>query len=137
MAIVGLTFTKLSAEKKNVAKGKVTIANDVGITKVTEAKVPLTSSKQSALSVQFEYKTKYEPEIGTIDIAGEILWVDEVEKNKKIIEEFKKDKTLPLTIKLTMFNSILTKSAVEALVLSRDVQLPSPIKLPKAKAEEK
>jgi len=136
MAIVGLTFKKISAEKKNIVKGKVTIANDLGIDKVEEAKIPLVDSKQSALNFKFNYSTKYEPEIGTIEIKGEVLWVDEAIKNKELLKQYKKDKNIPLDIKMGIFNNILAKATIEALVLSRDVQLPSPIKLPKTKAEE-
>ena len=136
MAIVGLNFRKLTAEKKNVVKGKVTISNDVGIDKIEEAKIPLSNSKQSALNFKFYYKTAYEPEIGIIEVKGDVLWVDTSDKNKKIMADFKKDKSIPLNVKVMIFNNILSKASVEALLLSRDVQLPSPVKLPKTKAEE-
>ncbi len=136
MAIVGITFRKICAEKKNIVKGKVTIANDLSLEKVEEAKIPLADSKQTALNFKFNYSTKYEPEIGNIDIKGDVLWVDDSEKNKELLKQYKKDKNVPLDIKMAIFNNILSKATVEALIMSRDVQLPSPIKLPKTRAEE-
>jgi hypothetical protein len=135
MAIVGVQFNKISAEKKNVVKGKVNITNDLTISKIAIASIPLTSPKQSALSIQFEYKTAYEPEIGLIQINGEVFWVDSSEKNKEALQTFKKSKILPMDIKLPVFNSLLSKCTIESLLLSREAGLPAPIRLPKAQGE--
>ncbi|RJQ18132.1 hypothetical protein C4573_00220 [Candidatus Woesearchaeota archaeon] len=133
MTVIGFNFEKITAEKKTPVKGKISINNNVNITKVEDTKVVVTKDKQTALTFKFKYTTSYEPAIGSIELEGDVLWIDTAAKNKEIMANWKKDKTLPKDINLFILNQILTKGAIEALVLSQTINLPPPVQLPRAK----
>jgi hypothetical protein len=136
MTIVGFCFTKIDAEKKNGAKGKISINNNVSIREIEETNLSLGTEKQKAVKFVFEFLSKYEPDFGKILLGGEVLYLDEASKSKKIVDGWKKDKTVDNEIMSSVLNTILTKSNIQALILSQEVNLPSPIPLPKVKPEK-
>ena len=129
--IVGFGFTKLSAEKKEGAKGKIDINNNVSIKDVVEDSFSFDKDKQNVIKFIFEFTSKYEPAVGNILFEGEILYMDEPKKTKEILASWKKDKKVPKELMAGLLNTILTKCNVQALILSQDVNLPPPIPLPK------
>ena len=92
MTIVGFNFTKMDVEKKNIAGGKINISNNVVIKEVVDTDLSLGSEKQRAIKFIFEFTSKYEPNIGNILLGGEVLFMEEASKVKKIMDDWKKDK---------------------------------------------
>ena len=135
--IVGFGFTKLSAERKESAKGKIDINNNVTIKNVEEDNLSFGKDKQqNVLRFIFEFTSKYEPNIGNILFEGELLYMEEQKKAKEILVSWKKDKKLPKEIMAGLLNTILTKSNIQALILSQEINLPPPIPLPKVQMTE-
>lgn len=138
MTIVGFDFTKIDAEKKAPIKGKISINNNVTIKNVEEQDLNLGKEKQNALKFQFEFISKYDPGLGQIKLVGDLIYMGEPKKVKEILDGWKKDKKLPKDISTGILNNVLTKCNIQALILSRDINLPSPIPLPKVQiAQEK
>lgn len=129
--IVGFGFTKLSAERKEAAKGKIDINNNVTIKNVEEADLSLGKEKQNVIKFIFEFTSKYEPAIGTILFEGELLYMEDPKKVKEILSSWKKEKKIPKELMAGLLNTILTKCNVQALILSQEINLPAPIPLPK------
>ena len=130
--IVGFGFTKLSAEKKENAKGKIDINNNVSIKDVLEENFALGKDKQqNIIKFLFEFTSKYEPNVGNILFEGELLYMEEPKKAKEILADWKKNKKLPKDLMAGLLNTILTKCNIQALILSQQVNLPPPIPLPK------
>src|SRR3989338_5945877 len=130
--IVGFGFTKLSAEKKENAKGKIDINNNVSIKDVLEENFALGKDRQqNIIKFLFEFTSKYEPNVGDILFEGELLYMEEPKKAKEILADWKKNKKLPKDLMGSLLNTILTKCNVQALILSQQVNLPPPIPLPK------
>jgi len=129
--IVGFSFTKLSAEKNEAAKGKIDINNNVTIKNVEEADLSLGKEKQNVVRFIFEFTSKYEPNVGAILFEGELLYLEDQKKIKEILSSWKQDKRVPKELMAGLLNTILTKCNVQALILSQEVNLPSPIPLPK------
>ena len=130
--IVGFGFTKLSAEKGEIAKGKIDINNNVSIKDLQEDNFALGKDKQqNVLRFIFEFTSNYEPKIGKILFEGELLYMEESKKAKEILSGWKKDKKLPKELMGGLLNTILTKCNVQALILSQQVNLPPPIPMPK------
>ncbi|MBU1975056.1 MAG: hypothetical protein KKG59_01490 [Nanoarchaeota archaeon] len=130
MTIIGFDFTKLHIERKKIIKGKINIANNVSIKDVEEVQIQLGEGKQ-ALKFSFQFTTKYEPEIGNILIEGELVYLTKIEESKEIMSQWKKDKKVPKDIMTPILNYVLTKSNIEALILSKEMSLPAPIPMPK------
>lgn len=131
MAIVGFEFTRIDVEKKETAKGKINISNNVGIVNIVRSDLQLGASKQSGLKFLFEYKSAYEPEFAKIELGGTILYLTDEDNAKKILDDWKKDKKLNKEVAEKIVNSILTKCNIQSIILSNTVNLPPPVPMPK------
>ena len=131
MTIVSFNFTKIEAEKKTAAKGKINIKNNITIEKVEEKDMSLGNQKHKVLSFTFEFTSKYEDNFGHIRLIGNVLYMEDAKKVKEVLADWKKDKKLPKDITAKILNVVLNKSNVQALILSEQVNLPPPIPLPK------
>jgi hypothetical protein len=131
MPVVGLSFDKILVEKHSPVKGKVTVNNNVAIQDVEQSDVSIGASKQSALKFRFEFTANYEPKIATMILNGTLTFFETSEKAAEIVKTWKKDKNVPKEVMGSVLNTILARSNVEAMVLSREVNLPPPIPLPK------
>ena len=137
MVIVVFNFTKIDAEKKDIPKGKININNNVAITQVEEKKFFLGSEKQKVLGFTFEFMAKYNPDIGFIKFIGDVLYMADSKKVKEILDGWKKDKTLPKELMPSILNTVMNKCNIQALILSEQINLPPPIRLPKLQMEQK
>lgn len=137
MPVIGINIKTISAKKFEEVLGAVKVNSNANIKDIKEQ--DLVSFKQKGLSIGFEFKTEYVNDKGKtlaeIVIIGETLFVDE--QIDKIIKDWKRDKKLPELVNLNVVNTILDKCTKKALLLSDDIQLPSPIPLPFAKKEDK
>src|SRR3989344_7386988 len=131
MAIVGFNFTKISAERKIAPKGKIGIKNNVSVQEVEKTDLFLGSMKQNGLKIIFEYRSIYEPKIGEILLEGEILDLEDEKIIDDILKGWKKNKKLPDGLMTLIVNSILGKCNIQALIMSKELNLPPPIPLPK------
>tara|TARA_Y100000310_G_scaffold343842_1_gene453427 strand:- start:24 stop:467 length:444 start_codon:yes stop_codon:yes gene_type:complete len=129
--IVGFNFTKIVAEKKESIKGKVDVNNNVSVKNVEETDFSMGTKKQKGLKFEFEFISKYEPKIGSILFEGDVLYVDEEKEIKDILKSWKSDKKIKKEIMGGILNTVLTKSNVQALILSQQINLPPPIPMPK------
>ena len=135
MTVVGYNFTKMDVEKTGPASGKVNIGNNVAIKDIGEADLSIGTEKQKAIKFMFEFVSKYEPKVGHIMLGGEVLYLETADKVKKIIDDWKKSKRVEKALMSNILNTVLSKCNVQALILSQDVNLPSPIPLPKVKMD--
>jgi len=131
MTIIANNFTKIVVEKKSPAKGKVSISNNVSIESVEKTDIAVGATKQAALRFTFEFVSKFEPKVGEIVLNGELLFLEKPEKITEIVEEWKKNKRVAKEVMAPLLNSILTKCNIEALLLSREINLPPPVQLPR------
>jgi len=131
MAIVGFNFTKILVEKKARIKGKVDIKNNVSVKNVETAELSLGRTKEKALKFTFEFTSEYSPDIGQILFNGDVLYMSENSNQDEILKGWKKNKQIPKETMGEILNTVLMRCNVEALLLSRDVNLPPPIPMPK------
>jgi hypothetical protein len=131
MAITAFHYKKITAENNTAPKNKVTVNNKTILTDVKEAKLSIGNSKQKAIEFSFDYSSVYEPEAGSILIQGALLYVGSDTKVKETMEMWKKEKKLPPDVLQEVYNPILEKCSIEALLLSKEMLLPPQIPLPK------
>jgi len=137
MTVVGLQLNKIVVEKHAPAKGKVSVNNNVAVKDVTKTDLTFGTNKQDALQFTFEFKASYEPKIATITLEGNVTYFDKAATIEEIHKGWKKDKKVPNDVMTPVLNSILSRCNVEALLLSREVNLPPPIPLPRVKVNTK
>jgi len=137
MTIVGFNFTKINAEKKTASGGKINISSNVTIKTIEESKLNFGNKNQLPLVFNFEFLCKYEPDVGQILLEGEVISLQEEKDAKEVVKLWKKDKKkVSQEIMQPVFNTILARSNIEAVIISRDMNLPSPIPLPKVEAKQ-
>lgn len=132
MAIVGVNFTKISVEKKEMPKGKISINNNIAIKDIKEKDLaPGKTINQKGLQFVFNFASKYEPKLAEIKIDGEVLFIGANKVVEDVLKQWKKDKKPPKDIMTAVLNTALTKCNIQAINLSQQVNLPPPIPLPK------
>lgn len=135
MAIVGFNFKKMEVEKNQSIKGKININNNISIKDVKEIDLFAGKNKQKGLNFIYVFISSYEPKIGKIEITGEVHYMIEDKKKKEVINSWKKDKKVPKDIMTDILNTVLARCNIQAIILSRDINLPPPIPLPKVEAK--
>ena len=134
MAILGINFTKIEAERKAPLKGKISINNNIAIKEVKKQDFKIQS--QESVKVDFEFVAKYDPNMGHITITGDTVLVNPPEKTKEILDLWKKDKKLPDDVLSVVMNNLLTKCNIEAIIIGREVGLPPTLNMPKVKVKD-
>lgn len=133
MAIIGFNFTKMVAERKAAGQGEVNVQIGLNIKDVTEAKLNLPDKKQSGLKYSFEFTASYTPDLGSIVLTGDIVDIQDAKAVQAIIKEWEKNKKLDDEKLLAVYNTALGRCSVQAILLSKEMGLPSPIPLPRRK----
>lgn len=135
MALIGFHYTRISAERKSSGAEKVKVSNNIVITAVREAKVAIGEQKEAGVEFGFQFRSSYEPGIATITLEGAVVYLTSEAKAKEIITGWAKDKKLTPDVLEKVYNHLLEKCNIEALMLSRDMQLPPHIPLVKVSAK--
>ena len=131
MPFIGFNFDKIEAfRNKDELKGNINVKHTLNIIDVKQQEVSV-DKKQEVLKFIFEFKLDYEPEIGAINIIGNMMYIDDIKRMKEVLQEWKKTKKLPQELMQGLFNTILTKANIKALSLSQDINLPPHLPLPK------
>jgi len=136
LTVVGFNFTKINAEKTNPIKGKININNKATIKDVVQADLALGKDKQQGVKFVFNYSSVYEPKIGIVELEGDLLYLSDEKEVKVIIDSWKKDKKVPQNVMGSVLNAVLTKCNIQSLVVSKDVNLPPSVQLPKVNIKQ-
>ena len=140
MPVVGFNLTKITAEKKGALKGSLKVDNNAKVESIKETKIDIGKSKQKTIEIEFTFTSTYEPKFATIQIEGTLLFLEEEKVVKEITNEWKKKKKIPVNYIEYILNAILGRCSIEAILLSRELNLPAPFPLPrlrqKVKAED-
>lgn len=125
--IIGIRFNKISGEKNKVENvGEISVTSTPTIKNVEKKEIELVG--EGVISIEFEFNTKYEPNIGHIKIEGEVL--AKYENSEEILKEWKKKKSLPEDVTIQITNAIFKKCLTKIIGISEDLQLPPPIIFP-------
>ena len=136
VGIIGFNLRKIEVERSPEIKGKISIRNDVKFIDVQRADLFLGKAKQEGLRFSFEYTSIYEPKAGKILLSGDVLAVDEADKVKEVVDNWKKSKKVSKEVMAPVLNSILSKCSIQAILLTKEVNLPSPVPLPKVQVKD-
>ena len=132
MAILNFNFSKILVEKTGKPTKQLSIKSNMNVTDVVSSDV-IKGTGQKAYAIKFAFTINYEPKFAHILLEGAIIYLADDKLGKQIEDSWKKDKALPKDIALGVFNRILHNCNVESLILSKELDLPAPIQLPKVK----
>ena len=131
MPFIGFSFDKIEATKDvEEIKGNINIKHSLNIKDVKTHEI-IMDKKQDVLKFIFEFKLNYEPKVGSINLIGNMLYLEDKKKINEILSNWKKDKKLPNEVMQGLFNTVLTKSNIKALNLAQDINLPPHLPMPK------
>ena len=133
MGIVKINLHKVNAERNVDSKGgQIKINNNVSIKNVED--MSFSAEGKKGLKFTFAFNCKYEPDLGKIDVEGQVLFVEEEAKITEIKEAWDKDKKIPVEIMEAIVNAALHKGNIQAIKISEEISLPSPLPLPKVRS---
>ena len=135
MVIVGFGFKKISLERKAPISGKVNIRSNIAVKEVVEhdlhpqgASLP---KDQRGLKFSFDFIVDYGKEFGSIKLGGEVIAIESKKLANDVLKIWKKDKKVSKEILPSVLNYALSKSNVQAIALSKDINLPPPMPMPR------
>jgi len=132
MTIVKINLHKVNAERNLESKGgQIKINNNVSIKNVEEMSFAVEGKK--GLKFTFAFNCNYEPDLGKIEVEGQVLFVEAEDKVKEVKENWDKDKKVPMEIMEQVVNAALHKGNIQAIKISEEISLPSPLPLPKVR----
>ncbi len=132
--VINIAFTEINSKKENPAKGSVNVSNNVKVLSIKESKLNLDKSRKT-IELDFEYSTKYSPDIGEIVLKGRLLAIDEEKAVTELLKSWEKDKKIEKEKAPMYLNPIMNKSVLQTIIMARELELPSPIPLPSVKKE--
>lgn len=125
-----LEYLGVKANRFQKPEGKINIRNNSNISDLKR--------EGEDIDISFTFTTRYEPQVGEIEIKGQLHIRNPDENIQQAVndwEEGGKDNLDPQFAKM-LHNTILTHCVVEATLLSKEVMLPPPTKVPQVKLEE-
>lgn len=137
MTILGLNITKMYIEKKGKIEKGAQVNTNINLLTVKESKIKSEPTDRIGAVISFEAKVEYSPDIAEIAIYGDLVFSDNDEKVvTDAISRWEKEKKLPTDISIEVYNAILRRVNVEALILADRMRLPPPFKMPRFKKSE-
>ena len=134
MTIVKINLHKVIAERNLDAKfGQVQINNNVSLKNVED--MGFSTEGKKGLKFNFAFNCSYEPDLGKIEVEGQVLFVDDTKKIEEIKKGWDKDKKVPMAVMEQIINAALHKGNIQAIKISEEVSLPSPLPLPKVRPQ--
>jgi len=134
MTIVKINLHKVHADRNLEAKGgQIKINNNVSIKNVED--MSFAAEGKKGLKFTFNFSCSYEPELGKIDVEGQVLYVEEEAKIDEIKKSWDKDKKISMDVMEQIVNAALHKGNIQAIKISEEVSLPSPLPLPKVRSQ--
>lgn len=131
MPVVGFNFDKISVERTGKIQPGIQARNSMEIKDIITEDVLLgKNKKQEVLKFSFEYSVFYDPKIGSTILQGHMLYTDEPNKLKEILNAWKKDKQIEPKLKAQLMNTALIRCSIKALNLSQEVNLPPHLRMP-------
>lgn len=130
MPIIRINLHKVKAERNLEAKGgQIKLNNNVSLSDVQE--MDFNKDGKKGLKFSFGFDCNYEPDLGKIEVAGQVFYVEEAKLIKEIKESWDKTRKVPTVVMEEVINAALHKGNVQAIKTAEDVGLPSPLPMPK------
>lgn len=134
MSTIGFQFTRFSAQKNDV-RGQITVKTNIGISSVQPEPMQIPQAKAVPLRISFVYDVIYEPNAGKIVLEGFVIQLVSVEQAQAAQKLWDEKKALAKDIITPVMNTIFTKCQLQSIILSKDLNLASPVQLRKLKFE--
>ena len=133
MTVIGFNFSKISASRKNPPRGKININRTCKPTKVEEATI---AGGQKALRYSFVFSVEYQPDVALLEFEGALVELVSEEEHKAVLSMWEDSEQLPPKSLERVMNELLDRCHVEAILMSKELGIPPPIKMPSVKVKD-
>lgn len=127
MSVIAFNFTKISGQRKTGPMSNLNIKSSTMLKDLKETPV----GNQKGLVFTFNHLINYNPEYANVTLEGEVVVLANEKDTKDALAAWKKDKHLSKEMTEQVMNTILNKVSIQSLIMTRDLNLPAPIKLPR------
>ena len=137
MPIIKIDLHTVSADRNLESKGnqQINIQNNVSIKDVQD--LDFNRDGKKGLKFNFDFSCDYAPDFGKIEVGGQVLFVEEEKLISEIKESWDKDKRVPTTVMEEVINAALHKGNIQAIKVAEDINMPSPLPMPKVTKDAK
>ena len=136
MKLLGFNFTKIQIERLKEKVEELKIGTRIDVSEINEAKTGILKTKDEILAIKFKYGLDYEPGMAKLDLEGNLVISLESKEAREVLKQWK-DKKMPESFRMTLFNLILRKASLKALQLEEEMNLPIHLQLPTLKIGDK
>ena len=91
------------------------------------------TSEKNRIAVGYAYKVNYAPEIGFIEVSGEIFLEDKESELKRIMEQWTRKKELPVEIAEQVLTAITYTGSTVGTLAAFALNINAPINVPRTK----
>lgn len=140
MNILGLNFTKISAERSGDVL-QTTVNTNIEFLEVEKEKLEILKDAEP-LRVKYLFSITYnkgegkkQEKVAEIIFEGTLLLSATLEESKEVLKSWKK-KELSNNFKVPLFNLILKKCSIRALALEEELGIPSHVPLPRLQPKQ-
>lgn len=135
LRILNINFTSINADREGVPQGNVKVNNNLSITNLEEANLGLEDTKKG-IKITFSSTTQFEPDIAEIVLDGEMTLLGNSEEAQKLLDTYEEKGTIHEDYRTKLLNNMMNKCSLESILISRELNLPSPVPLPKMKKDQ-
>ncbi len=129
MPVIGLSFNSVEAKRtKKSVKSEIKVNSTPTVTGINEMNVPSLGNRK-ALSLDFEFLTKYDPEVAEIKMGGSVIYLSD--KNAAILKKWKKEKKISEDVSIEILNHLFRRCLIRVANIADDLQLPPPLPMPR------
>ena len=135
MPVIGFSFRSVEANrKKDVMNLEVKVNSTPKVTNIKEMSIPSLGPGKKALSFDFEFLTKYDPDVAEIKMGGNVIYLSS--KSNAILKQWKKEKKIPEDVSVDVLNHLFRRCLIRIANIADDLQLPPPLPMPRVRPRE-
>ncbi|MBS3055820.1 MAG: hypothetical protein J4473_00140 [Candidatus Aenigmarchaeota archaeon] len=134
MPVLGILLNEIEGKNNNKqAEGmNINVNTTPKIERIKKSEID--PNIKDVLSVEFSFATNYSPDIGEINMKGEVLY--KAKNADKIVKNWDDTGKADDDMIIEILNAILRKCVTEAVSLSNQMRLPPPIRFPMVKKQD-
>lgn len=135
MPIIRHKYTKLQSEWPKPMQGNLKINSNINFVDMRE-EPNISGESGTGYTIVYDFKTTYGDESATVNVRGELLYAAPKDEAKEMADLWKEKKILPERTVLQVGNFCLMRAQMKAIQLANDLDLQSPVQLPKFEAKK-
>ena len=135
MNIIGFNFTKINAVRKRTVLGGINITNNISLKDIVETQIGIGDAERKTIKISFVFSSEYTPDMAVLSFEGDVLVLLERKLAEDVAKNWAEKKQIPPAVAQRVMNHVLDRCNVQAMILARDLGLPSPIPLPQVNVQ--